>query len=201
LRESSSAVLRESSSAVLRESSSAVLRQSSSARALSARCKAKASKYAVVLQHNRAAKISGGRVLEMPRPETGAEWCEFYGVEIRKGGGLSRKLTGQDVAILFKAVGEGYTAARGFAYTPGTVPEAPDWDGGTRECGGGLHFSPHPKMAKEFNGEPAHFIACPVLVSEIVVHPDGTYPQKVKAPRVAAPCWEVDEDGKKFGVA
>ncbi len=205
LRESSSAVLRESSSAVLWGSSSAELRgsssaelwESSSARALSARCKAKASKYAVVLQHNRAAKISGGRVLEMPRPETGAEWCEFYGVEIRKGGGFSRKLVGQDVAILFKAVAEGYKAARGFSYEPGSIPEASDWDGGDRECGGGLHFSPHPKMAKEFNRGPAHFVACPVLVSEIVVHPDGTYPQKVKAPRVAAPCWEVDEDGQK----
>lgn len=136
--------------------------------------------------------------VEMPRPETGAEWCEFYGVEIRKGGNLSRDLAGQDVAILFKAVGEGYRATNDFAYEPGTAPEAPDWDGGSRECGGGLHFSPHPKMAKEFNREPAHFVACPVLVSEIVVHPDGTYPQKVKAPRVAAPCWEVGEDGNRI---
>jgi hypothetical protein len=152
----------------------------------------------VVLQHNPAAKISGGRILEMPRPETGAEWCKFYGVEIRKGGNLSRELAGQDVAILFKAVGEGYRATRGFAYEPGSSPAAPDWDGGSRECGGGLHFSPHPKMAKEFSREPAHFIACPVLVSEIVVHPDGNYPQKVKAPRVAAPCWEVDANGERI---
>jgi hypothetical protein len=151
------------------------------------------------LQHSPAAKIKGGRILEMPRPETGAEWCEFYGVEIRKGGGLNRKLAGQDVAILFKAVGKDFVSQHGCDYSPGTSPSAPDWDGGKEECGGGLHFSPHPVMAEEFHADPDHFVACPVLVSEIVVHPDGICPAKCKAPRVAAPCWEVDKNGERVG--
>jgi hypothetical protein len=184
-------------SIVGRDNCSIVGRGNCSARALSARCSIKATKSVVVMRHHPEATISGGRILEMPRPETGEEWCEFYGVEIRKGGNFSRKLKGQDVAILFKALGENFVSSRGMSYEPGSAPEAPDWDGGKEECGGGLHFSPHPKMAQEFNSNPAHFVACPVLVSEIVVHPDGSMPQKVKAPRVCAPCWEVDSKGER----
>ncbi len=196
LLENSTATLRGNSTATLRGNSTATLWGNSTARAWE-RSRVEAAKSSIVMQHSPAAKIKGGLVIEMTRPGTGAEWCEFYGVEIRKGGGLSRKLAGQDVAILFKAVGEDFVSSRGCAYVPGTSPSAPDWDGGDRECGGGLHFSPHPLMAEEFHVAPDHFVACPVLVSEIVVHPNGAYPQKVKAPRVAAPCWEVDKNGKR----
>ncbi|MFO0919463.1 MAG: hypothetical protein U0872_14280 [Planctomycetaceae bacterium] len=70
------------------------------------------------------------------------------------------------------------------SYTPGSVPVAPDWDGGEKECGGGLHFSPHPVMTEEFISDPKRFCACPVLLSDIAVHPDGYSPQKVKGPRL-----------------
>jgi hypothetical protein len=196
-RGSASVVAWESASVEARESASVVAWGSASVRAHT-RSKIKASKSAVVMQHSADAKITGGRVLDMTPPRTARDWCEFHGVEIRKGGGLSKKLKGQDVAILFKALGEGYMAGHGFSYVPGTAPEAPDWDGGKRECGGGLHFSPHPVMAEEFKESPKHFVACPVLVSEIVVHPEGTHPQKVKAPRVCAPLWECDRDGNKL---
>jgi hypothetical protein len=196
-RGSSSVVARESSSVVARGSSSVEAYGSSSVRAFM-RSQVKATMSAVVMQHSAAAKIKGGRILDMKPPASAEEWCEFHGVEIRKGGGLNRKLAGQDVAILFKALDAGFSATRGVTYEPGSTPSAPDWDGGKQECGGGLHFSPHPKMAKEFNSDPTHFVACPVLVSEIVVHPDSRYPQKVKAPRVCAPVWEVDQDGKKL---
>jgi hypothetical protein len=168
-------------------------------------------------------RIPGAVILEPPKIENGEDWCEFYGVEIREysevakhGVGASDpdntdgekppfyaadETGGEDglpVAILFKAVGEGFISQHGCDYSPGTSPSAPDWDGGKEECGGGLHFSPHPVMAEEFHDDPDHFVACPVLLSEIVVHPDGTYPAKCKAPRVAAPCWEVDRDGQKI---
>lgn len=42
------------------------------------------------------------------------------------------------------------------------------------------------------------FVACPVLVSEIVVHKDATYPGKIKAPRCCAPIWEVNIDGERI---
>ena len=201
-RESSSVEARESSSVEARESSSVEAWGSSSVEAWGSSsvrvfgCKSvKASKHAVVMQHNPAANITGGRILEMHHPQNGQEWCEFYGVEIRKGGNLSRKLAGQDVAILYKAVGEKFHTRNGVHYTPGTAPEAPDWDGGEAECGGGLHFSPHPKLAREFFRGAPHFVACPVLVEEIAVHPEPSMPEKVKAPRVCAPCWEIDLKG------
>jgi len=143
--------------------------------------------------------IPGAVILEVPKIKTAADWCDFYEVEVRKGGNLARDLAGQDVAILFKALDKDFQSYHRFTYTPGTAPAAPDWDGGQRECGGGLHFSPHPRMAEEFEPNAERYVACPVLVSEIVVHPDGMYPQKVKAPRVCAPCWEVDGNGERVG--
>jgi hypothetical protein len=74
---------------------------------------------------------------------------------------------------------------------------APDWDGGKEECGGGLHFSPRPSAALAFDNLATRFIACPVLLKEIKVHSNATYPEKVKAPRVYKPCYEVDIDGNK----
>lgn len=83
---------------------------------------------------------------------------------------------------------------------PRSVPAAPDWDGGNRECGGGLHFSPHPRMTSEFHSEAKHFLACPVALADMAVHPDGQYPQKCKAAKCCAPVYEVDIDGRPIPV-
>lgn len=64
-----------------------------------------------------------------------------------------------------------------------------------KECGGGLHFSPSPKHARTFNQTASRYIACPVALAEIAVHPDGDMPEKVKARGCCGPVWEVDEDG------
>jgi hypothetical protein len=143
-------------------------------------------------------KIRGAVILDPPKIDTPAEWCDYYGVEIRKGGNLTRKLAGEDVAILFKALPVDLRARGNFQYVLGETPIAPDWDGGKRECGGGLHFSPTPGHAEEFGGSEGRYIACPVLVSDLAVHPDGIYPQKVKAPGCCAPIWEVDADGERI---
>lgn len=133
--------------------------------------------------------ITGGGFTQRLDISTPAKWCEHYGAEVHDG-----------VAVLFKAVLAGYLSPRGFAYVPGTTPEAPDWDGGKRECGGGLHFSPHPLMALEFvDGyarDKVKFVGCPVALADIVVHPDGQMPQKCKARGLRAACWEVDRHGK-----
>jgi hypothetical protein len=114
------------------------------------------------------------------------KWCHYYGSEICG-----------DSAILFKALDNDYKSSRGFAYIPGTVVEAPDWDEGKAECGGGLHFSPSPKHALEFFPNAIRFVACKVPLSEIVTCPEGQYPQKCKAPR-AIKIWEVDRDGNRL---
>lgn len=128
---------------------------------------------------NESAKIDGGNVgmVDLGVPMT---WCEYYGVPIEG-----------DSVVLFKALDNEYkTNYTGFPYVPGTTPIAPDWDGGEDECGKGLHFSPSPRHARDFFPSAKRFCACRVLLAEMVTHPNGKYPQKVKAPR-ALEVWEV----------
>ncbi len=134
----------------------------------------------------------GGYVVRRERPATGAEWCEYYGIPVNKDG----------IVILYKAVDDDWRGSHKTAitYKPGDLPVAPDWDP-VPECGGGLHFSPHPVMALRFCSTAVHYIACPVAVAEIVAHPNGQYPEKCKAPRVAAPVYEVTIDGDRIGPA
>jgi hypothetical protein len=143
-----------------------------------------ASKFVAVTVHGKSVKRTGGVLICVPPIRTPKQWCEFYGVSIKGG-----------VALVFKAVNEDYTSPHGANYAPGETPAAKDWDGGKLECGYGLHFSPRPSAALAFHPDAKRFVACPVLLKEIVVHPNGTYPEKVKAPRVYRPCYEVDIDG------
>ena len=193
----SSVVARGNSSVVARENSSVVARENSSVEAwenvfvrLFSALKIKASAHVAIMQHGTARSIDGGRVLEVNKPSTSAEWCDHYGVTVSNG-----------IATLFKAVDDDYSTHRArvvdITYAPGAIPVAPDWDGGEEECGGGLHASPHPKMALEFNSSAKHFVACPVRLDDIVVHPDGKYPHKVKFKGCAAPTYEVDRNGNR----
>ena len=43
------------------------------------------------------------------------------------------------------------------------------------------------------------FVACPVRLEDMVVHPNGDYPDKVKVSGVCAPVYEVHEDGTPVG--
>ena len=130
--------------------------------------------------------IAGGGFVQRIDRSTPAAWCEHYGVEVHA-----------DVAILFKGTRPDFRSPRGTSYAPGTIPEAPDWDGMARECGGGLHYSPSPGHTKEFIDEKGtRLLACPVALADFVVHPDGRYPQKVKARKQRVSAWEVDIHGK-----
>ncbi len=173
------AVLWGSSHAELRGSSHAVLRGSSHA---------VAAKYCSVTLFGEKVKCRGGVQIQIPEILTANEWCDFYGVEIKRG-----------VAILFKGVNDNFESPHGISYVPGTIPSAPDWDGGKKECGGGLHFSPSPAHTLEFNHNATKFIACPVRVKDIVVHKNAQYPNKIKAKSCCAPVWEVDRYGNKIG--
>jgi hypothetical protein len=144
----------------------------------------RASKFVAVTVHGKSVKRTGGVLIRVPLIRTPKQWCEFYGVSVKGG-----------VALVFKAVNDDYHSPHGANYAPGETPVAKDWDGGRLECGYGLHFSPRPSAALAFYPDAKRFMACPVLLKEIVVHPDGTYPEKVKAPRVYRPCYEVDIDG------
>lgn len=128
--------------------------------------------------------VSGGTQIKVPEIRTPQQWCDWYGL-----------LAADGVVTLFKGVDDSYMSPKGGNYTPGTIPEAPDWDGGKEECGGGLHFSPHPYMTLEFNSRATKFVACPVQLADIVVHCPAQYPQKVKARGCCAPVWECDREG------
>ena len=145
-----------------------------------------ASAQVAVLVDGDAPQIIGGQQTRVTRA-TVEQWCAYYGVPIRDG-----------VVTLYKAVGDDChtQGAHRYAYVPGTTPVAPDWDGGVRECGGGLHFSPRPMLARKFAREATRFVACPVAVADIAVHQNGQCPEKVKARGCCAPVWECDEDGE-----
>ncbi len=134
----------------------------------------------------------GGFVSRRKPPKTGAEWCEYYGIPVRDDG----------TVILFKALEEDWRGSHKtqVVYMPGSTPAAPDWIPGP-ECGYGLHFSPHPIAAKNFCPDATRFVGCPVRLDEIVVHPNGQYRDKVKAPRVVAPVFEVTMYGEPIGAA
>ena len=153
---------------------------------------ATASTFVAVLIRGKKPKVKGGQQIHL-NIETAAQWCDYYGVNAQDG-----------IVTLFKAIDDDYSTpyarAASIFYRPGAVPIAPDWDGGERECGGGLHFSPSPSMALEFNGGAKRFAACPVKLADIAIHPDGNYPQKVKARGCCADVWEVDRFGRRIEV-
>jgi hypothetical protein len=135
------------------------------------------------------AKAKGGSSVKV-EIKTAKDWCEYYGVEVKA-----------NIAILYKGVKENYASNHDadFFYLPATKPKSTNWKGGKTECGpDGLHFSPCPSMTKEFINDPKHFIACPVALKDMAIHPEGTYPQKCQASHVCKPCWEVDIDGNKI---
>jgi hypothetical protein len=145
-----------------------------------------ASALVAVHQHSTSAVVVGGTVIQVRRPTTTIEWAAFYGLQITDGH-----------LMLYKTVGDDYRSAHGLRYAPGTTLEAPDWDGGQRECGGGLHFSPHPAMAREFDPKATRFVACPVAIKDTRPPTDtDDYPHKIKARRVCGPIVEVDRHGK-----
>jgi hypothetical protein len=134
-----------------------------------------------------AGAVDGGKVIKAAKPNTVKNWLAHHGADIEKG-----------EAILFKAVGADFKSPRQADYTPGTETVAPDWDGGSQECGKGLHFSPAPAMALEFNADAKRFVACAVKLKDIAIHPDGEFPQKCKA-RACRNLYEVDIHGRKVG--
>jgi hypothetical protein len=116
---------------------------------------------------------------------TNQDWCGYYGVPISKDGTI----------ILYKGVSGDYRSGYGGDYTPGSMPEADQWDGGKVECSHGLHWSPTPRHTREFAPGVKRWIAAPHKLEDIVVHWGGDYPQKAMTRATAGPVFEVDIDG------
>lgn len=136
--------------------------------------------------HASTVHLTGGTVLD----HTGVNdfdakaWCDYHGVTVARG-----------IATLYKAVDDKWTTSRGFDYSPGSKPTAPDWSDNA-ECGGGLHFGPTPIHALAYFNAATKFVAVGVRVSELRQIPGST--AKAKAPRVVRACVHVDIDGKEI---
>ena len=185
VRASGSATVEASGSATVEASGSATVRASGSATV-------RASRYvAVTVDRGRGskAKVQGGVLIEIPPITTAEAWCEYHGVEVTDG-----------VATLYKAVDDDYSTgharAAGIFYRPGTAEiVAPDWDKGKAECGGGIHLSPRPFLARRFNEGATRYLAARVAVRDMR-KPRATddMPDKIKARRIRD-IVEVDADG------
>jgi hypothetical protein len=150
-----------------------------------------ATKYVGIHLHSRAVRVDGNGTIidciniDLSDPE---RWCEYHGVEIADG-----------IAYVFKAVNREWTTDRGTDYSPGSLPEAADWDAGWLDCGRGLHFCNHPLRSLDFLGgrvEDARFLKCGVRLDEMV-----TLDDKAKARRVVVGCVEVDRYGRPVDTA
>ncbi len=133
-----------------------------------------------MLSHTGA--IEGGIVIVEPEITTPEDWCAYHGGIVRDG-----------VAILYKAVRDDYRSAHGFLYQVGSTATCDDWDGGEKECGGGLHFCASVGQALSFDDQATRFIACPVALKDMrSPRPDDEYPNKIKASRICGPIMEVE---------
>ena len=144
-----------------------------------------ATKFVPVQVHGKLVKTKGGVIVRVPEIKTPEDWCEYYGVDSKRG-----------KIVLYKALNADFSSPKKGDYTPGKLVECDRWDPKI-ECGAGLHFSPRPFMALAFHNEAKKFVACEVLLKDVVIHPDGSYPEKCKAPKCKA-LYECDIDGNKI---
>jgi len=88
-----------------------------------------------------------------------ATWCDHYGVDVQDGR-----------AVLFKATDSELVAGRSHratSYTVGTDVVAEDWRD-DRACGGGLHLSPRPHQAAQYqNATVKRYLRCTVALEDL----------------------------------
>jgi hypothetical protein len=135
-----------------------------------------------VFVHAAHARVEGGVVIDCIEPDKEpADWCEWHGAEIV-----------EDRAIVYKAVNDKFTTGRGFDYTPGAHVTAPDWRDHD-SCGGGLHFGPTPRHARDYFHAATRFVKVSIPLD--AARPISGGVAKIKA-RECLVLGEVDINGK-----
>ena len=134
---------------------------------------------------HKSSKVKGGTIIDHTDRDKfdGKQWCEYNGVMVKRG-----------IATLYKAVNDKWTTARGFDYSPGSLPKCDDFEA-DGNCGHGLHFGPTPVQALAYYPETTKFVAVGVKVSELCQILGDV--AKCKAPRVVRACVECDIDGNE----
>ena len=184
-RDSSSVEAWDSSSVEARDSSSVEAWGSSSVEAWDSSSVEAGPWVAVHLWSQRVTLTGDGHLIDMTTVDLAdpATWCSYHGVTVTDG-----------IVTLYKAVDNKWTTGRGADYSPGSMPEAPDWRADD-QCGGGLHFGPTPRHARDYQPRASRFVEVGVRLDEMrPIASDGTV-AKCKARRVVVACREVTIDG------
>ena len=135
--------------------------------------------------HSTRVTLSGGVVIDMTGiDETEpAQWADLHCA-----------IDGDHV-IVYKAVRPDLRSQHGTEYPIGATVTCDDWRD-DNDCGGGLHVSPHPWQAGEYDSQASRFLECRVPVAAL--RPiDGN---KCKAPAVLV-VREVDVHGEPLVVS
>lgn len=126
-------------------------------------------------RHSAYTQITGGVVLEgiAKSLRDPVKWCRAYGVEVEDG-----------MAVVYKALGSDLIAGKQYdkptLYQAGTRVEADDWEP-VEKCGNGLHFSPRPYFANQYNDEATRWMRVRIPVGDAIPIDQGGAP-KIKAP-------------------
>jgi hypothetical protein len=147
----------------------------------------RAGKYVAIHRRGLASTIKGGIVIQVPTCETVEEFCDYYDLKPKR-----KKV------VLFKLVNDDFRSDHGADYSPGSKTTCSDWNDHP-SCGGGLHFSPRPMLARKYSNG-TRFVACEVALDTIVTISDavvGSTVDKVKAPACRV-LFECDEDGERI---
>jgi hypothetical protein len=158
----------------------------------------RASKYVATHRLSPKATVQGGVIIEVPPIDSPEVWLEYHGVEAADG-----------IVTLYKAVDDDWHTRGGYclpdgsvcSYEPGTQPAAADFNPAPRDCGAGLHGCPTPGRARgylSFDVRSPHYIALPVLVSDLGNPKANGDTGKIRFRGACAPCYEVDVDGRRL---
>jgi hypothetical protein len=141
----------------------------------------RASSHVAIHLHSSTVIPEGGVVIDHTKIDLTdlKTWCEYQGIEVDG-----------KTAYLYKAVDDNWTTEKGFDYSPGSTPVAPDFNR-RNECGGGLHFGPSPAHALAYNPRATRFVRVGVALRDLVPITTGAT-AKAKAKKVTDPCVEVD---------
>jgi hypothetical protein len=117
----------------------------------------------------------GGVLIRVRPVRTLREWCDYWNAKVTG--------TGKTATVrLYKATLAGHKSPHGMTYVPGTTVTAPDWDGGTAECGYGLHACSDPILSAGYvSATVQHYVVLSVRLTDCrKPQVSDSYPNKLK---------------------
>ena len=144
------------------------------------------SPFTTIYLYSGDATVTGGNVVDLREIDQSDPdiWCAMQGVDVADGH-----------AVVFKAVNADLFSEHGTEYPIGQTATATDWRDDD-SCGGGLHFGPTPRHARDYADRASRFLACRVPMSALRGITDGAT-AKCKAQSCEV-LHEVDLDGARL---